>query len=138
MFCYSQKHTNCHLRNNECLNTYRTIIFFCTISIDNSNQDKQSLISLMVKLVFHPRTKSLHRSNIASVLARLLRSSDVVSSCDSGLQNARATAIRILWKETKTSNSFKSTSSDGNKRSGKRKRQTDRKVNIYSSVGLES
>jgi len=112
----------------------------CTISIDNSNQDKQSLISLMVKLVFHPRTQSLHRSNIASVLARLLRSSDVVSSCDSGLQNARATAIRILWKETKTSNSFKSTSSDGNKRSGKRKRQTSSNyspaIEVYELLAL--
>lgn len=89
---------------------------------DKSNQDKQNLISLMAKLVFHPRTESLHRSLIASVLARLLRSSDVSSSCDSGLQNARATAIRLLWKEINTSNNFNSTRSDGNKKSSKRKR----------------
>lgn len=91
-----------------------------------SNQDRSNLLSLMAKLLFHPRTESSHRNLIATVLSRLIRPSGATSSSDNEIHKTKLTTIQIMWRELKKSSMLKS---PGNDSSGKRKRN-----NMHSSV----
>ncbi|KAL3788325.1 hypothetical protein ACHAWO_008554 [Cyclotella atomus] len=73
------------------------------ILTSNSNQDRKNLLFLMAKLLFHPRTQALHRSRIAAVLARLLRSANANLRLNDEMDKVKVATIHIMWQELKRS-----------------------------------
>jgi hypothetical protein len=100
--------------------------------LGNSRQDRKSLISLMAKLLFHPRTEGSHRRLIATVLTRLLRSSNIRCGWESEMKKTQTATIKIMWRELQKSSVLSSKADDSNS-SGKRKRKTN-SSNVSSEV----
>ena len=67
-----------------------------------SKADSMHLVSLLAKLLFHQRTDSSHRRNIATLLIRLL-SHDNQHHLESASVQAKSLVIQIMWSELKKS-----------------------------------
>lgn len=90
--------------------------------IATGNKDRTYLLSLMARLLFHPRTEAAHRDQIATVLSRLLRPSEVKSSLDDDISSTKIATIQVMWRELKKSTLFNSHSKNN---SSKRKRKAN-------------
>ena len=91
----------------------------------DSNQDRKDLLSLMAKLIFHLRTESTHRRLLVTVLARLLRPSNIKSSWESEIHNAKLATITVMWNELSKSTVF-SDADRSVQHLGKRRRKASR------------
>ena len=74
----------------------------CTINGNYSRQDATHLISLLSQLLFHRRTETCHRRNIATLLVRLL-SPESKAKQNEAQTDATLLTIQALWSDMEKS-----------------------------------
>ena len=98
----------------------RRVLTSCAADDSYSRQDSTHLISLLSQLLFHPRTETSHRRNIATLLIRLL---SMPIRTKKTTTDATSLTILSLWSNMKKYNIINATP-----RQSKRKRTKDKSM----------
>jgi len=87
---------------------HRRVLSSCSANDTYSRQDATHLITLLTQLLFHQRTETFHRQNIATLLVRLLS----VPKRTKKQTDATSLTINSLWSTMKKANVIGSSNND--------------------------
>jgi len=95
---------------------HRRVLSSCSVNDTYSRQDATHLITLLTQLLFHQRTETFHRQNIATLLIRLLS----VPKRTKKQTDATSLTIKSLWSTMKKANVISSSNNNATQRKRKR------------------